>query len=373
MRYLTQILLRDLAKKAVLLSGPRQVGKSTLAKSLLDRAGVYLNWDIRRDRRVISQIAWPKDASMVVLDELHKAPKWKNLLKGVIDEYQNKPALLVTGSARLEVFRKSGDALTGRTFHHRLHPVDLAESREFLPAGAMEARLDRLLVASGFPEAFLNPADAERLRNDRLEFVLREDLRDLSKVSNLKSIELLLELLRERVGSQVSYSNLAEDLSVSAPTVKNWIALLERLYLIFLVPPYARALARGLRKEPKVYFYDCAAAFNDQGARLENLVAGTLLKYCHWQHDNFGKLCRLHYFRDREKREVDFVVSEGHAVKWCIEVKSGKAELHSALRYLVKRLPGAKGVQLVRGLSRAEEREGIQILNLGQWLEKLFD
>jgi len=220
MRYLTPFLQKDLSRKLVLLSGPRQVGKSTLARSLLDEKGVYLNWDIRGDKRAIRDIAWRKDASLVVLDELHKLPKWKNFLKGVIDQFGNRPPILVTGSARLDLFRRSGDALTGRTFHHRLHPIDLEEAGAFLPGLSGAERLSRLLQTGGFPEAFLDPPGAERLRNDRFDVVVREDLRDLSRTSAVQALGLLIELLRERVGSGISHSNLAEDLSVSMPSLK---------------------------------------------------------------------------------------------------------------------------------------------------------
>ena len=371
MRYLTPFILKDLAEKLVFVSGPRQVGKSTLARSLLDERGVYLNWDIRSHKRVIKDIAWPKDASLVVLDELHKLPRWKNLLKGVIDEFGNRPPVLVTGSARLEILRKSGDALTGRTYHHRLHPVDVSEGSQFTPRLDPGARVSRLLQTGGFPEAYLHPENAERLRNDRFDIVVREDLRDLSRTSALQAIELLIELLRERVASRVSFSNLAEDLSVAMPTVKSWVGLLERLYLVFTVKPYARGLARSLRKEPKVYFYDCAAAFDEVGGRLENLVACSLLKRCHLEEDTTGRKLRLFYFRDRDGREVDFVVTEGPRVKWCIEVKQEDADLHRPLAYLCERLKPAEGLQLVRKLSLPREVGGIKILPLAKWLSAL--
>lgn len=371
MRYLTPFIQRDLAKKAVLLSGPRQVGKSTLARGLLNSSGVYLNWDIRRDQRVIREESWDKRASLVVLDELHKFPKWKNFLKGVIDQYGTRPPLLVTGSARLEVFRRSGDALTGRTYHYRLHPIDIAEAAAFMPKADPEARLIRLLRTGGFPEAFTHPADAERLRNDRFDIVVREDLRDLSRTNAVRSIELLIELLRERVGSRISYTNLAEAISVSQPTVKSWIELLERLYLVFIVPPYTRGLARSIRREPKVYFYDCAAALDERGARLENAVACALLKYCHWQHDAMGRRLRLHYFRDREGREVDFIVSEGPRVLWCVEVKFGDDAPHAALAYLHQRLVPQAALQLVYGLDRPQESGGIEIVSAAGWLASL--
>lgn len=368
MRYLTSFLRRDLRKKAVLLSGPRQVGKTTLAKSFVGKKGVYLNYDIRADKRLIHAASWRKDASLVVLDELHKYPRWKNYLKGLIDEYGNKPSLLVTGSARLEVLRRGGDPLTGRSFYYRLHPIDLEESKEFLKNQPPESRLRRLLQTGGFPEAFLNEADALRLRNDRLDFVVREDLKDLSRTGALRSIELLIELLRERVGGVVNYANLARDLSVSPPTVKSWVELLERLYLIFLVYPYHRGLARSIRKEPKVYFYDCGAAYE---SGLENLVAGSLLKYCHRQTDAFGVRHRLFYFRDRDQREVDFVVTEETGVKWCVDVKTSDDKPHSPLAYLSSRTQAKAAIQLVKELAKEQDTKGIQIRDLCRWLEQI--
>jgi len=371
MRYLSLFLERDLKKKLVFRSGPRQVGKSTLAKSLLGSNGAYLNWDIREDRRVIREASWEKRSSLVVLDELHKLPKWKNFLKGIIDAHGNKPPILVTGSARLEILRKGGDALTGRTYHYRLHPIDVAESAAFLPGTSREKLVDRLLETGGFPEAFLHPKEADRLRNDRLDVVLREDLRDLSKTTAIHALGILLDLLRERVSGQISFANLAEDLSVSSHTVKSWIEILEGLYLVFRLPPYAGSLARSLRKEPKVYFHDCAAAFEGHGPRLENLVACALLKHCHLKHDAKGERLRLHYFRDREKRDVDFVVTENARVKWCIEVKEEDDHLHRPLAYLRERLKPAECLQLVRKLTRPKEVAGVKILPLAQWLEEL--
>ena len=265
MRYLTARLTQDLRKKMVLLAGPRQCGKTTLAKSLLDERGQYLSWDITKDRRIIREAAWPKDASLVVLDEIHKAPKWKNLLKTVADEFGNKPPLLVTGSARLDALRRTGDALTGRQYFYRLHPIDVAESKRFLPELAPDKRMRRLLASGGFPEAFLNPDEAARLRNDRMEIVTREDLRDLSRVTTWRGPADLVELLRERVGKPTNYDNLAQSLGISPPTAKSWVELLEKLYVVFLLPPYSSSLARSIRKDRRVFFYDCAAAYDETG------------------------------------------------------------------------------------------------------------
>lgn len=370
MRYLSAALLRDLQRKAVLVSGPRQVGKSTLAKTLLGERALYLNWDIATDRTRLRKSDWPRDVPLVILDELHKYPKWKSYLKGVIDRDHNIPPLLVTGSARLETFRKSGDALTGRTFHHRLHPIDPLEAKIFLPDATDDARLDRLLTAGGFPESFLNPSDAPRLLADRLLYVVREDARDLRAISSLRSLEILIDLLRERVGGQINFEHLANDLSVSAPTVKEWIVLLERLYLVFLLRPFNAGLARSLRKEPKLFFYDCAATTQGAAAALENLVACALLKYCDQQFDTHGIPLQVSYFRDRDGREVDFIVSHRRKVVWCIEVKSSDTTVAPSLRYLQKRVAPIEAIQLVRTLSPSDRREedGVKVERLSDWL-----
>ncbi len=372
MRYLTAHLQTDLASKMVLLGGPRQCGKTTLAKSLLTPSGAYLNWDIAADRKIIRDLAWPKDASLVVLDELHKAPKWKNLLKGIVDEYGNKPPLLVTGSARLDAFRTAGDALTGRHYFYRLHPVDVAESQTFLPKLKLDARVARLLQTGGFPEALLHPNNAARLRNDRMELVTREDLLDLSRISSWRGAADLVELLRERVGKPVSYDNLAKTLGVSPPTVKNWVGLLEKLYLVFLLPPYSSHLSRSLRKERRIYFYDCAAAYDDTGgAQLENLVASSLLKYTHFRRDTAGENRELYYLRDKEQREVDFLMTLNRKVDTLIEVKSADATISTSLRYYSERLRPRESLQLVLRLSRAQEKSGVRVLPLGAWLDAL--
>jgi predicted AAA+ superfamily ATPase len=372
MRYLTSRLQQDLAKKMVLLAGPRQCGKTTLAKSLLDAKGEYLNWDIARDRRIIREIAWPKNASLVVLDELHKAPKWKNLLKGVVDQFGNVPPLLVTGSARLDAFRRAGDALTGRYFFYRLHPIDVAESKMFLPRLALADRVQRLLVAGGFPESFLNPDEAARLRNDRMELVTREDLRDLTRINSWRGPADLIELLRENVGKPVNYDNLAQSLGVSPPTAKSWVELLEKLYIVFLLPPYSSSLSRSIRKNRRVFFYDCAAAYDDSGgAQLENLVASSLLKFTQFKHDTVGERWDLYYLRDKEGHEVDFLVTLNRKVHWLIEVKASEENIGRGLRYYVSRLKPRESLQLVLNLDRPREQSGVKIVSLAKWLDAL--
>jgi predicted AAA+ superfamily ATPase len=209
-------------------------------------------------------------------------------------------------------------ALTGRHYFYRLHPIDPAESKLFLPELVLDTRIKRLLSAGGFPEAFLHPKEAARLRNDRMELVTREDLRDLSRVSSWRGPADLVELLRERVGKPVNYDNLAQSLSISPPTAKSWVELLEKLYIIFLLPPYSNRLSRSIRKDRRIYFFDCAAAYDETGgAQLENLVASSLLKYAQFRKDAAGESWEIFYLRDKEGREVDRILPLG---KWLEEL-----------------------------------------------------
>jgi uncharacterized protein len=370
MRYLLSELTRDLAKKMVLLCGPRQCGKTTFAKSLLDSKGIYLNWDVGADRKIIKQMLWPKDASLVVLDELHKMPKWKNFLKGVSDEFNNSPPILVTGSARLDLFRKAGDALTGRHFFYHLHPFDLVELNQIYPKTKLNTVVDQLIQAGGFPESFLNAEDAPRLRNDRFELVVKEDLRDISRISTLSGALDLIELLRERVGKPVQYDSLAQDLLCSPPTVKKWIGILEQLYLIFLLRPYSpSSLATSIRKEKRVFFMDCSAAYDDsQGAHIENIVACSLLKYVHFKRDSTGQRWDLFYIRDKQKREVDFVLIKDRKVEKLIEVKKSEESLSNGLKYYHEKLKPKESVQLVLNLRKPMDVNGIKVRKLADWL-----
>lgn len=373
MRYLQTSLEKDLKKKMVLLAGPRQSGKTTLAKSLCSRKGYYLNWDIQKDRKIIRDVAWPKDKDLVVLDEFHKAPKWKNILKGLADEYHNKPALLITGSARLETFRNSGDALTGRHYLYRLHPMDLWESSIMDKKTSQKERIQKLLSAGGFPEAYFHPKDADRLRKDRMEIVVKEDLIELSRIHAWRGPSDLLEILRDHVGQSIGYDSFTKDLGASAPTIKNWIMLLEKLYLIFLVPPYFKNVSNSIRKEKKAYFYDSAAAYDStMGAQIENLVASSLLKFCHFKQDTLGENWELFYLRDKQKHEVDFVLTKNKKVDTLIEVKKSEDRISTGFRYFHDRLKPRRSVQLVLELDREMEKDGIKILPLGDWIESLY-
>ena len=361
---------RDLDKKMVLLSGPRQVGKSYLARSIAEgfRAPLYLNHDNAQDRAIIANQVWRSTTDLLVLDELHKMRGWKSYLKGLFDTRPKGLRILVTGSARLETFRQSGDSLAGRYFLHRLLPVSPAEAT----AAGVNVDLAHFLERGGFPEPFLaeDPADAGRWRRQYIDGLVREDILTFENVHELRAISLLLELLRERVASPVSYQSLSEDLGIAPNTVKRYIEILEALYIVFLVQPHARSIARSLNRQPKLYFYDTGLVNGDEGKRLENLVAGCLQKHLFLLEDRDGIPRTLRYLRTKDGKEVDFVLVEEKRPTLMIEVKASDRELAPGLVFFHDRY-AIPGVQLVGDLRVESEHKGLAILRALDWLKQL--
>lgn len=360
-RRIEPVIARDLAKKMVLLAGPRQCGKTTMARSLVGRlGGRYYNWDSPADRR--SLLAGEADASAFLwaFDELHKNRRWRNWLKGLYDAEHPRHSILVTGSARLELYGRGGDSLQGRYFMHRLHPLSLAELegkpapkgsswlRDLVGATAeARARLADLLRYGGFPEPFLGASDreADRWRLGYGARLVREEVRDLESVVDLDRMELLFERLERTVGSPLSINALRQDLEVAFGTVRNWIAIFERLYGVFRVPPYGAPRIQAVKKEPKLYFWDWARV-PDPGARFENLVAVHLLRFVHWLQDVEGQRAELRYFRTRAGHEVDFVILIDSRPRWAVEVKLGERDLDRGLRYFLDRVPVVEAFQI---------------------------
>ena len=354
MRYIASHIKQDLEKKMVFVGGPRQVGKTTLAKAILEaspKGGRYFNWDYDDDRRDIVKKRWHDEDALLVFDELHKFPCWKSWLKGIYDVSHERHRFLVTGSARLDIYRRGGDSLMGRYHYWRLHPFTLDECpARITPAEAYH----RLMTVGGFPEPFLNAdeREARRWRKERFDRVLREDIRDLAPIRNIQLLGMFLDALRHRVGGMITISNLAGEIQVSPKTAKAWLELLERMYLVFVVWPYTRALPRAILKPPKVFFFDNADVIGDEGARFENLVATHLLKRLHYIEDRDGYRCDLHYLRDKEGREVDFVILKDGAIEELIEVKLSEENITRPLQYYVDRLRPKKATQIVAKLKR---------------------
>jgi uncharacterized protein len=339
----------------VLLAGPRQAGKTTLSKQL-GLSFAYLNFDSPADRKLLRAQQWDRSRELVIFDELHKMRKWKSWLKGVYDTEGIPPRILVTGSARLEVFRRGGDSLAGRHFLHRLHPFTVREVAKELPP---EEALQRILRVGGFPEPFLagDIEHARRWRRGHLDSILREDLLDLERVRDIRSVEVLVDLLRERVGSTVSMSSLASDLETSVHTVKRWLQILENLYVVFSVRPWHRNIARSLLKEAKYYFYDTGAVADagaDAGVVFENAVACALHRELHLTEDTTGHRTSLHFLRDKEKREVDFLAVVGKKPRQLVEAKLADDTFSKALSHFRQFLPGVEVLQVVRTLRHAQ-------------------
>lgn len=335
----------------VFLSGPRQVGKTTLAKSFLTaETDHYYNWDNREDRKRVMTANWPAEKATLVFDELHKYKKWKGWIKGEYDRHGDRLRLLITGSARLDIYRKGGDSLQGRYHAHRLHGFSLGEMErppshpepfqalEF-PKTAAPDTLHSLLQFGPFPEPFLaqNPRTLRRWQRERMDRFLREDIRDLENVRDLSSLELMADLLPGRVGSPLSLQSLREDLEVSHRAVSHWLAILERLYYCFPVTPYSGRLIRSLKKASKLYLWDWSVVANE-GARFENLVAVHLLKMKHLLEDQEGYRLGLHYLRDVDKREVDFLVTAEGKPWFAVECKVSDRSAAPSLRYFGERL-----------------------------------
>jgi len=363
-------ILRDLEKKMVLLAGPRQSGKTTLAKeiALEFKSSVYLNYDRLEDRKIILNEGWLPSVELIILDEIHKMRKWKNFLKGVYDTKPPHQKILVTGSARLEVFNQVGDSLAGRFFLHRLLPLSPAECEKVGEPYSM----NRFLERGGFPEPFLaqESIDAERWRLQYIDSLLRVDVLEFDHIQNLNAIRLVFELLRERVGSPISYSSIAEDVGIAPNTVKKYIQILEVLYIVFRVTPFSKNIARSLLKEPKIYFFDTGLVLGDKGVKFENFVATCLLKHAYAKVDYSAKNYSLRYLQTKEKQEVDFALVCNNRIERILEAKYADSEISTHFRYFHDKyeLPA---MQLVKDLKRERIDHGIEVREAASFLKTL--
>jgi predicted AAA+ superfamily ATPase len=383
--------------------GPRQVGKTTLARRLQKARksqDLYRNWDDLEWRRALSRDPYgfvdrfrPKSTGekpLVVLDEIHKFPRWKRYVKGLWDTQGERLDVLVTGSGRLDVYQKGGDSLLGRYHQYRLHPFSV---REAVDPGSPPLRYDpddtlgQLLNASGrprarvrdafeallrwggFPEPFLAQSERElrRWHQQRRQLLVREDLRDLSRIQLLSHVEELVELLADRSGGILSYNALREDLQVAHDSVRLWVSYLERLYFVYLVRPFAGRIARALRREPKLYLWDWSEVA-DEGARFENLVASHLLKWCHFTQDWGYPPLELHFVRDKEKREVDFLITRDRKPWLLIEAKLSRITTSPALEHFAERLGVAHKFLIVANAHEPGQAGNVHVLDAPSFL-----
>lgn len=369
-RSLAHLIKKDLNKKIILISGPRQAGKTTLSK-LISGDVQYLNYDLEDHREIIEKKEWDRSKQTIILDEIHKMPRWKSFLKGIFDVYGLRPQIIVTGSARLDTYRKVGDSLAGRYFLFRLLPFDLKELKENETHFELSKSFKTLLEIGGFPEPYLdgNLDYYRRWRKTHIDIILRQDLISLEKINNIIGIEKLIRLLRSRVGSTISYKNLADDIGVDPKTVKNWLDVLESLFVIFKVTPYSKKIKNSLLKAPKYYFYDNGQVEGDLGVKMENLIAFSLYKELLFLEDKKGYETSLHYVRDKFGNEVDFVVVIDKKPIYLIESKWADHSFAKAFFHFEDYFKNAKKIQLVGVLEQEKTHEnGIEMRVADRWL-----
>jgi predicted AAA+ superfamily ATPase len=356
-RYIEKHIVSDIKDKMVFISGPRQVGKTTLAKGIgteyYSGRYEYLNWDNREDRKTILNGIFKADKKLFIFDEIHKYKNWKNYLKGEFDKYKEQFNILVTGSSRLDMYRKSGDSLLGRYRHYRLHPLSVAEllgtdNSSIIPCKELQFTneekkqreyFNALFKFGGFPEVFLKKSEkALRLwHNERTDIVVKEDIRDIESIRDLSALQILIELLPAKVGSLFSLNSLREDLNVTHKTVALWVDVLEKFYYHYRIYPFQTTLVKSIRKEPKLYLWDWSEV-TDEEARLENIVASHLLKFCHFLFDVEGYKAQLFFLKDKEQREVDFLITVENKPWFCVEVKRTFKGIPPPLRYFSEKL-----------------------------------
>ncbi len=332
------------------LPGPRQVGKTTAARNF-EKNPLYFTWDNEAHRQLIlegpnavqEQIALHKTPA-VIFDEIHKYPLWKNFIKGLYDTYaeQTGMRIIVTGSARLDIYRKGGDSLMGRYFLYRMHPFTVAEliapelpATIIRPPAALDSeQWERLLQFGGFPQPFLrgNTRFYNRWKRTRLGQIFQEDIHDIARVQEIRLVELLAELIAQQAGQLTGYASLSRKIRASEDSVRRWLGIMESLYYCFAVRPYHSNISRSLRKEPKYYLWDWAMVA-DQGGRYENMVAGHLLKAVHLWTDLGPEEFELFFLRTKDKREVDFLVTKDSKPWFLVEVKSSDTKLSRHLAY----------------------------------------
>jgi predicted AAA+ superfamily ATPase len=362
-RYVENGVTTDLRRKMVFIGGPRQSGKTTLAKHLCTAADSriedrYLNWDAGEDREQILLERFPAGPGLLILDEIHKYSRWRQVVKGLFDKRGHEVSVLVTGSARLDNFRRGGDSLQGRYYFYRLMSLSLAETG--VPTSAT---IDALLAYGGFPEPFLLQSEQETRRwsRDYRTRVITGDLADLETIQDVGIIEHMALRLPALVGSPLSLNALREDLQVSHQSVARWIAMLENLYMVFRLYPFGAPHIRAVKKEAKHYHLDWCTV-SEPGPRFEDMVACHLLKWVFFLQDTQGRDLELRYFRDVDRREVDFVVTENGRPSLFVESKLNEKSVSNALRYLKVRFPEAAAVQVYRGEGQDRmDRDGIRI------------
>ena len=370
-RYIKKPVEEDLENKMVFVGGPRQVGKTTFSLTFLsspsEKHPAYLSWDDLADRSALLKGELPSNQECIVLDEIHKFARWRNLVKGFYDKNKSEISFIITGSARLDYYRKGGDSLQGRYHYYRLHPFSLLE----LNLSPTKDDFDTLLRFGGFPEPFLKAEERfwRRWQRERVQRVIYEDIRDLENIKEISMLELLAEELPNRVGSPLSVKKLKELLQVAHETIERWIKIFERMYYCFRIPPYGPPKVRAVKKEQKLYLWDWSIV-PESGPKFENFVASQLSKYCHFLEDTEGFDMELRFLRDTDKREIDFVVLKQGVPMFAVECKTGEKNINPSLFYFKERTHIPKFYQVHQGY-RDFEKDGVRVLPFETFCKEL--
>ncbi|MCU0288536.1 MAG: ATP-binding protein [Acidobacteria bacterium] len=382
-RYLSGPVEEDLSEKMVFIGGPRQVGKTTLARDCVASKykASYYSWDKIDQRKKALQGEWNPDAELILLDEFHKYREWKSWIKGEYDVYKDKYRFLLTGSARLNIYSKGGDSLQGRYHYYTLHPFTYAEINNFKPQVQPGQEitfkekgngLDELLEYGGFPEPFIKQ-EARFLRrwnNEQIERLFKEDVRELTNIKDIGSLTLLANLLPGKVASILSVNSLANDLQVNFRTISNWLDVFETFYYCFRVAPYQSKMIASVRKEKKLYLWNWSHLV-EEGSKLENLVALHLLKYCDFLYDYEGWNVSLFYLRDSTGREVDFLLTFNQQPWIAVEVKTKETKLSGSVVYFKEKLQIPYCYQIVHHTGDDFIKGGIRIMPIEKFLTAL--
>lgn len=369
-RYIKSTVLEFLNDRMVFIGGPRQVGKTTFCLQFLKNPSLdspaYLNWDDLKARAKIKNQELPIDQKIVCFDEIHKFKNWRSLLKGIFDTKKDKYKILATGSARLDHYRRGGDSLLGRYRYVRLHPLTLDE------LSFDQKTVELLLKMGGFPEPFLKGTEKnlKLWQNERAYRIVNDDIRDLERVKEINSIELLVDALPSRVGSPLSIKNLSGDLEAHHSTVKNWVQILDNVYFSYRISPYGSPKIRSVKKEQKLYLWDWSS-IEEKGFRFENMVASHLLKYCHFKEDSEGEKMELRFLRDTDKREIDFVVLKNKKPIFAVECKYGERNPSPHIEYFGNRTNIPKFYQVHLGERHVEINDKFTILPFHRFCKDL--
>lgn len=385
-RYLTENILEDLTGKMVFIGGARQVGKTTLAKKIISKNfsySGYYNWDYPPDRKKIMNFEFPGENGLLIFDEIHKYKKWKTTIKGLFDTHKEKYKILVTGSAHLNIFRRGGDSLQGRYHYYSLHPFSLAEmsniKNKFIPFEELPIRsdnypgeLDALFHFGGFPEVLLKQS-ARALRRwhlEKLERLFREDIRDVENIRDIDNMKLLGDLLPSKVASPLSINSIREDLEVSHRAITKWLSVLEHFYYHYRIYPFHSSKVRSIKKEAKLYLIDWSEVENE-GARFENLIGSSLLKFIEYIRESEGYNINLNYLRNVDKKEVDFFVSIDGKPWFAVEVKLSDTTPAKTLLYYKERLNIPFVYQVIKKSNMDIMKNSVRVISADKFLTGL--